>query len=346
MRKKILITAPRISGRGGTETVIRQWLDSSLSDEYDITLFVARMTNDEWLRGISPSIQIINGGINKITIIVNYIQILLNGHFDIIVDTNTKTLKIDFMIRHLFKRNYKIISWLHFSLNHVQSININNLKYADQHLAISSGIANQFKQITPNIPVELIYNPIEKSSQSIKFCKEGPLQLVYIGRVEWEHQKNLSLLFEGLSHISPNQYCLHLYGDGKDLSHCKEKAKQLGLNVQFYGWNSNPWQSIGYPIDCLVLSSNFEGFPMVIGEALSRGVPVVSTDCPTGPADMIKIGENGYLYSIGNVNQLVTILEKLSIERLAWDHEQIRNSIETFYSQSYFANVRKILEGE
>lgn len=194
-KRKLLITAPRVSGHGGTETVIQSWLNSKLVEQFDIILFVARMHNDDWLNNIDSSIEIINGGHDKVQRILTYFSLLKTHSIDIIVDTNTKTLKMDYRIRKLLRKSYTIFSWLHFSLHHVQSINTDYLKYADCHLAISSGIANQLNEVTPNTPIHLIYNPIQRQEMVVRE-ETDIIHFVYIGRMEWKHQKNLSLLFQ------------------------------------------------------------------------------------------------------------------------------------------------------
>ena len=55
---------------------------------------------------------------------------------------------------------------------------------------------------------------------------------------------------------------------------------------------------------CLVMSSRFEGFPMILLEALATGLPIVSYDCPKGPSEIVTIGANGYLAKVGDTGTL------------------------------------------
>lgn len=125
---------------------------------------------------------------------------------------------------------------------------------------------------------------------------------------------------------------------------CQQKAKEMGINATFYGWAINPWVEMSHPIHYVVLSSNFEGFPMVIGEALARGIPVISTDCPTGPRDMIVNQMNGYLYPVGNLEQLNMILQICLDKRKKWNGNEIQQSIQSLYSEPYFDRLIEILE--
>ena len=56
--------------------------------------------------------------------------------------------------------------------------------------------------------------------------------------------------------------------------------------ITWHGWVDKPWEKIN-SASCTLLLSKFEGFPMVILESLSYGIPVISSDCPTGPEDLI-----------------------------------------------------------
>lgn len=343
MKRTILISAPRISGQGGTETVIEQWVNSSLSDDFNFILFISQIKDRTWLNRLPNEVKIINGHKNRMIRIIIYIYILLTQPIDIILDTNTKTLKLDWVVRKFFRCHYKIYSWLHFSLHHVKSININYLQYADKHLAISSGIAKQLYKITPNIPIYTIYNPIAKSQESYQRSEGLCKHFVYIGRIDWNHQKNLKFLFEEFSKIDANQYCLHIYGDGNDLAFCKNKAKELNLNIHFYGWKQDPWTDIDHPIDYLVLTSKFEGFPMIIGESLSRGIPVISSRCPTGPEDLIIPGVNGFLFNIDNSEEFQNIICDVLSDCIIWNTNKIRETINPYLEQQYFKDVEKVL---
>lgn len=340
--KKILVTAPRTSGKGGTETVIKQLLDSSLATQYDITLFVARVRHEEWLKEIPDSIKIVNGGHDKYHRLSSYVKTLLSNDFDVIMDTNTKTIKLDYWIRRLFHKNYCIISWIHFSLYDVPTVNIEDLLLADEHLAISSGIEEQIHQLDESAIIHKIYNPIEKK-EILKLKSDSITHFVYLGRLEWHNQKNLELLLNSLNQIDKNRFVLDFYGSGKDETRIKQFVLENHIQANFFGWLSNPWGDIQKNgINYLVLSSKYEGFPMAISEALSRGVPVISTNCPTGPRDLITNNLNGFLLSEG---QYKLGLKEAINKKNQWNQNEIQGTITKFSKDKYIKTMISIIEG-
>lgn len=90
----------------------------------------------------------------------------------------------------------------------------------------------------------------------------------------------------------------------------------------------------------LILTSKYEGFGMVIAEAIAQGVPAVSFDCPHGPAEIIKNGVNGYL--VNNYEELKhKVVDALDSE---WDRNILRDSVMQFYPDKVVAEYRAIMQ--
>lgn len=83
---------------------------------------------------------------------------------------------------------------------------------------------------------------------------------------------------------------------------------------------------------------------MVLCEANSYGIYTVSSDCPTGPADIIHPYENGELYLAGNVKKLTDILNKIVSGETEINHIMVKNSISLFYEDEYLARVLDIFK--
>jgi glycosyltransferase involved in cell wall biosynthesis len=105
---------------------------------------------------------------------------------------------------------------------------------------------------------------------------------------------------------------LVLIGEGRDRRELEQLADELGVGawVHFLGFCANPAPYIRQA-EMLVLSSRYEGFGMVLGEAMALGTPALSTDCPTGPRDLLEGGKAGLLVPPGDVDAMAGAIERL-----------------------------------
>ena len=106
---------------------------------------------------------------------------------------------------------------------------------------------------------------------------------------------------------------LHIIGEGPEKPGIAEVIKNLKLesNIFLTGFLHNPFELIA-SCDLSVLSSNSEGFPNVVLEAMALGLPVVAADCPTGPAEIIKSNEFGLLLPVLNSKSRHTWVESMT----------------------------------
>ena len=106
---------------------------------------------------------------------------------------------------------------------------------------------------------------------------------------------------------------LVLVGDGPKRENLEEEARNLKLSnyIFFAGYQKNPYPFMKKS-DIFVLSSGFEGCPLVLIEALSLGISIVSTDCPSGPREILQDGKYGKLVPVENPQLMAkSILEIL-----------------------------------
>src|SRR5690606_15955724 len=106
---------------------------------------------------------------------------------------------------------------------------------------------------------------------------------------------------------------LCIVGEGPERRTLQAKIEELGMEgrVLLVGYRADtvPWYASA---DLLVLSSDYEGFGNVIVEAMEQGVPVVSTDCPSGPREILEDGRYGRLVPVGDAEALASaMLESL-----------------------------------
>lgn len=337
---KVDLVAPNLSGKGGTETVLTDVLSSdAILSEFDFSLVLLdNPKSKNWLKSISRKILVnIRTKNNRFFWLLSY---LIKTRADIVVVLGPRLAFFSRMIKIAFRKKYKIVTWIHFSLLHQNIMNSSYVKFADYHLAISSQMVDQFEKLgVDRSKIFVIYNPVKKPKKirDYKRSMKNELYITYIGRVMLDGQKNLRLLISSIKKLSKNysgKIIIDLWGDG-EVTKLKNYIKLMGFDkkVKFnwHGWVENPWNEIEV-IDMLVLTSTFEGFGMVLTEAISRGIPVVATDYPVGARDIIVPGVNGELCEYSEDSIVVAILK---ISRKKADGEQIKATMKKFSFDSF-----------
>jgi glycosyltransferase involved in cell wall biosynthesis len=136
--------------------------------------------------------------------------------------------------------------------------------------------------------------------------------VVAVGRLT--PQKGFDLLLRAWVPIARSHpgWTLRIYGAGPEKARLEAQVDELGLGgkVALMGRTSRIGEAYAEG-SVFVLSSRREGLPMVILEAMSKGLPVVSFDCPTGPAETVATGENGVLLPDGDVPALSAALAEV-----------------------------------
>lgn len=144
-------------------------------------------------------------------------------------------------------------------------------------------------------------------------------QIVAVGRLM--PQKNYALLLNAFAEVCSwnNDYTLHIYGQGNLEHDLRLLSKELGIDnrVVFEGFVLDVHERIKNA-DIYVMTSDFEGLPNALMEAMAMGFPVISTDCPAGgPRMLITNEQNGLLIPVKDKNALVLALKKY-IEESEW----------------------------
>lgn len=231
------------------------------------------------------------------------------------------------------------------------------LNYHDAVVALcedmSTELKNEFHILADKLTV--IYNPIDATNVRTKAAEFNPFDgtaarpvIVSAGRLEY--QKGFDILLEAFR-IALDTYGseferarLVILGRGRELRKLKALALSLGLSerVNFVDWTPNPYPYLKNA-DVFVLPSRYEGFPNVLIEALACGAKVVSTNCPTGPAEILGRDERfGWLAETDDPHSLAAkivealhsppkksddALDRFSLERIVAQYESLLSAV-------------------
>ena len=178
--------------------------------------------------------------------------------------------------------------WLYWFQNPTKAI-----RKAHLLIALTEGDANYWKRYVNQvsvIPNPVTHYPSSHSPQSPSHC------IICVGRLC--PQKRFDRLISAFASIAGKypEWCVDIYGDGEDKNKLQRQITDGGMEKRIHIHPPTDDIYIEYQrSQFFVLSSDFEGFGLVIIEAMACGIPVVATDCPYGPSEIIEDGKTGLL---------------------------------------------------
>jgi glycosyltransferase involved in cell wall biosynthesis len=216
--------------------------------------------------------------------------------------------------------------------------------WATKIVAASKGTAEDVSRLT-NIPlqeIEVIYNPVvmpelfEKAKEPVDhpwFQAGEPPVILGVGRLV--RQKDFVTLIRAFAIVRERIPCrLMILGtvsqqEPQTKIQLESLIQELGLEreIALPGFVENPYSYMAKAA-VFALSSIYEGFGNVVAEALATGTSVVSTDCKSGPAEILEYGKYGCLVSVGNVEALADAME--TTLKNPFNSEQLRERSQKF----------------
>ena len=316
MKLKFLCT--KLSGTGGTETVLVKVLNHLVTQNEVELVLADEPVKYEWLDKLDQKIKV-KIYARRFEKLIKFTQLFLSADKSTcFISLSPKIIKLGAKIKQLLHKHYTLLSWIHFSLADQDMFDAaNTIPLADGHLAISSPVkAELMKYGVPEEKIRLVYNPIEPESAKLSSYSDNKPHFFYAGRL--------------------------MYGTGVDAKKCEYKATELGIadRVTWHGWTPDLWQTIKKRPTALVMTSKYEGLPMIMLEAIARGIPVVSSRF-NGYRDVLKDGENGFTYDVGDLAGLERALH--AVAQTTFEPQVVKQSIAPFYLENYFANLEQAL---
>lgn len=328
---KIAYCIESMYNAGGMERVLTVCANI-LSDVYCITIVTAfqegRLDNFH----LSPQVRRHDLGISENIVYSKkkheykkrLTDFLEEHHFDFVVSLGG--IDLDFL--HSIRDGSKKLVWFHFAIDIVKTTwigpNPNFIKkvkaqlrtwkriyYArkyDKIVVISKADLEAWKEYTNK--VVCVYNPVTINASKQSDCSAKAV--ISVGRLCY--QKGFDFLIDAWKLVVqkyPDWY-LNIYGEGGWRNELQKKIESLGLsNVIKLRGRCTRMEDEFINSSMLVMSSRAEGFPLILLEAASCGLPLISYDCPSGPSEIVTDGENGYL--IPHVGDIDAMAEKICL---------------------------------
>lgn len=320
--KRLALYLPSLRG-GGAERVMVTLANGFFESGYEVDLVLAK-AEGPYLDDVSEGVRVVDLKASRVIAslpgLVRYLRrerpvamLAAMGHANVVAVVARSLARVPTQVVLSEHNNFSISMKTARSLRERTMLWFMRWAYphAEGIVAVSCGVADD---LAPNLgmprsSIDVVYNPVvtdelyrraEKPAEHPWLKLGEPPVILSVGRLE--PQKDFSTLLNAFAMIRQNhEVRLMILGEGSLRSALEAEVNCLGLgeSVQFPGFVGNP-----YPVmrgsSLFVLSSAWEGFGNVLVEAMACGTPVVSTNCPSGPAEILEDGHWGRLVPVGD----------------------------------------------
>ena len=221
-------------------------------------------------------------------------------------------------------------------------------RFADLIIVVSKGVKDDLVSFAklPSDKIELIYNPVitpdlfTKVQEPVShpwFAPNSPPVILGVGRLTKE--KDFPTLLKAFALVRKEvDSRLVILGEGEEKKNLEKLAKELGIEEYLWmpGFVDNPYKYMNRA-SVFVLSSIYEGLPTVLIEALALGCQVVSTDCKSGPREILDNGKFGKLVPVGDYKEMAHAIKEIltynihyNIDKSALEKYTLRYSSEEY----------------
>nr|WP_255705685.1 MULTISPECIES: glycosyltransferase [unclassified Ectothiorhodospira] len=326
-KRKHLAILISLSGEGGVERMILNLIHAISNKGFDIDLLLIR-EESRHLTGLPPSVNIIRLGTRHSQLSIRPLSRYLQTHRPALllaakdragraalkarrkagVDTRI-FIRLGTTLSEAMEGRSRLRKWLRYRPMRRLYPLVNGI------IAVSQGVADDVRQITglPENRVHVVRNPVITPGFEALAAEPAPHPWledggdpVIIGMGRLTRQKDFPTLLRAFASVQPHRPArLIILGEGGDREALAALSRSLGVEdrVVMPGFAANPYAWLRRA-HLFVLSSAWEGSPNALTEAMALGVPVVSTDCRSGPREILQGGRYGPLVPVGDVTAL------------------------------------------
>jgi glycosyltransferase involved in cell wall biosynthesis len=330
---RIALYIANLSG-GGAERVFVNLAAGLASRGLDVHLVVGNTQNSAYAAEVPSAIRVVDLGIRHMRAAVpGTVRYLRSERPAAIITAGDHSNVAAFVARMIARVPTRLVLTLHNTMRkviaHDRSIKTRltvclgawAARRADLLVAVSRGCAEDYAAMS-GIPLErikVIYNPVVSPTLYAKAAEspdhpwldDGGAPVV-LGMGRFSAQKDFPNLIRAFALVRATRPArLMILGEGKERPQLESLVGQLGIeaDVALPGFTANPFAYLSRA-SVFVLSSAWEALPTVLIEALACGCPVVATDCPSGPREILQDGRLGRLAPVGNSEALAEAIRE------------------------------------
>lgn len=330
--KRLALFSPSLEG-GGAERVMVTLANGFAERSIRVTLLLAKCEGP-FLSQVSPSVRVVDLNANRVRASVfGLARYLRQERPAALLSFQTHTNLIAIFARMLARVPLRLVVSERVSLTGLASHPLGPTdralrkliglayRFADVVTVVSEAMVGELKKVTGlgNDRIRFVPNPVvtpevvELASEIPEhpFATEpGPPLIMAAGRLT--PQKDYPTLLRAFALLRQNMEArLLILGEGPSRPDLEAMVEQLGLTskVDLPGFRPNPFPYMK-AASLYVLCSKFEGLPGALIQAMAVGTPVVSTDCPTGPAEILEYGRWGKLVPVGEAAALAAAMQE------------------------------------
>lgn len=325
--KKIFFVINSLKNRSGSERVACILANKLVEElKYEVTIINRDADYGEVAYALNPQIQVKKISGSQYQFYKGIVSFIAQEKPDSVIVHNMGKLSL---LCALIPNVKKLVTLEHVSFisrpKIVQIVSKIFYKRIDQVVTLTNRDKDYFNEFHGNVVVIPNFSPFPVANKVNRAKK----QIVAIGRLT--DQKNFVHLLEAWRKIFDQlpEWQLSIFGEGEQEALLNEYIQSNAIrNIHLKGATPDI-KSVYEASSFFVMTSKYEGLPMVLIEAQSFGLPIISYDCPNGPSDIIKDKVNGYLVEDQNIDQLadrILLLASSPLDLVKFSQNSLKNA--------------------